>query len=183
MTSSAGDTSSAAVLSTSSSREVASEVASPAVASPEAASPKAASPEARRIARNTRVAVTRLRRRLRDVTPDDALSPLQTAILIDLEKGDASTAAELATLEGVRPQSVATAIEGLQRRGFITRKPDPTDGRRQIIELSPTGHAAEAGHGAARSEWLAHRIDEFLSPEECAVLDAASALLDRIARS
>ena len=119
---------------------------------------------------------------MRDVTPGDELSPLQTAVLIDLEKGDATTAAQLAALEGVKPQSMATAIDGLRRRGFVERRQDPTDGRRQLIELTDAGRASEAEHGAARREWLAQRIDESLTDAERDTLDEAARILDRLAR-
>lgn len=139
--------------------------------------------ETRRIARGFHVAMARVRRRLREAATDDELSPLQLAVLIDLDKGDANTAAALAAIEGVRPQSIATALEALQGRGLVVRRPDPEDGRRQLVELTDAGRNGEMAHAAVRTEWLARRIDSRLSPSERRVLADASALLERIART
>lgn len=143
-----------------------------------------ASPEARRAARDLRVAMARVRRRMREAAGGgDELSPLQSAVLIDLDRRDADTAAALAALEGVRPQTMATAIEALQARGFVARRPDPDDGRRQLIELTDAGRDAEAGRVAARNEWLAQRIQARLTEAERGTLVGAAALIERLARS
>jgi DNA-binding MarR family transcriptional regulator len=48
--------------------------------------------------------IGRLRRRIREVSTSDDLSPAQTSVLVLLGKNGAATASALATAEGVRPQ-------------------------------------------------------------------------------
>ena len=127
--------------------------------------------------------MARLRRRMRRLTEDGQLTALQASTLVDLRKGEANTAAELAELEGVRPQSMATAVAGLEEKGLVGRRPDPADGRRQVITLTAAGEALESGSLTARREWLAHRVAAQLSADEQELLAEAAVLLNRLAQS
>lgn len=105
-------------------------------------------------ARDLRVLFSRLRRRLLEVATADDLTPSQTAVLIRLVKDGPASTSQLAGAERVRPQSMATTLAGLDRHGMIVRTPDPEDGRRQLVDLTPSG----AGTGRttaryARSGW------------------------------
>lgn len=64
---------------------------------------------------------------------------------------------KLAQRAGVSPQAMAEFVRYLEERGYVTRRPDPTDGRGRIIQLTEKGvHASEAA-GAAftaiEAEW------------------------------
>ncbi len=134
-------------------------------------------------ATDIRVAFSRLRRRLREVTAGrQGLSAPQASALARIGKGEASSAARLAELEGVRPQSMATTIAALEELGLVTRAPDPADGRRQLVALTDAGREAESGNLDARREWLVQVIEERLTDEERRALIAAAALLERLAR-
>ncbi len=137
-----------------------------------------------RAATDVRVSLSRLRRRLREVTGEQngGLSGGQASVLARLGKGEATTAAELAALEGVRPQSMATTIASLEAGGLIFRTPDPTDGRRQVVALTEAGRRLERGNLDQRREWLTRTIEGRLSEPEQRMLIEASALLDRLAR-
>lgn len=62
-----------------------------------------------RAARDLRVVFSRLRRRLREVTTAEDLTPPQTAALLRLAKDGPVSTSQLAGAERVRPQSMAAA--------------------------------------------------------------------------
>jgi DNA-binding MarR family transcriptional regulator len=135
-----------------------------------------------RASADVRGVVGRLRRRLREVAADDGggLSPSQMAVFNRLAKDGDSSASVLAAAEGVRPQSMAAILAALDAHGLILRRPDPEDGRRQLITLSAVGRARAVGDRQARAEWLARRLHEDFTESERQTLIAAAALLERL---
>ncbi|CQD09849.1 MarR family transcriptional regulator [Mycobacterium europaeum] len=131
-------------------------------------------------ARDLRVVVSRLRRRLKDLATDDDLSPSQTAVLNRLWKEGASSASVLASAERVRPQSMATIVAALEQRGLIARTPDPEDRRRQLISLTAAGRRRAESNRQVREEWLARAIHERYSERERRAILDALALLERL---
>ncbi|WP_375387667.1 MarR family winged helix-turn-helix transcriptional regulator [uncultured Amnibacterium sp.] len=131
-------------------------------------------------AREVHVAVGRLHRRLRLVANAGGLSPSQSSVLARLAKGEADTAAELAAMDGIRPQSMAATVASLERDGLIARSADPEDGRRSILRMTPEGDALFSGRRAARQEWLATTLRERLDDRELARVLEAAALLQRL---
>lgn len=128
-------------------------------------------------ARDVRVVFSRLRRRLRELDTDDDLTPSQTAVLIRLAKDGRSSTSALATAERMRPQSMAATLAGLDRHGFIQRRPDPEDGRRQVITLTSNGQRRAESDRQACREWLARAMqDRFCEQERHVILDALSLL-------
>jgi DNA-binding MarR family transcriptional regulator len=129
---------------------------------------------------DVRVILGRLRRRFMSVTDGDDITPPQASVLMRVGRGDVTTASALATAERVRPQSMAVTLAGLEQLGLITRTPDPTDGRRQIVELTDAGRnrvdvARDAGH-----EWLATSLQNEFSEHERQQIIAAMRLLERL---
>lgn len=110
----------------------------------------------------------------------DGLTPSQTAVLTRLSKEGPSSASVLAGAEQVRPQSMATILAALRQRGLIERNPDPQDGRRQVVSLTPAGRNRAESDRRAREEWLARAIQErYTEPERRVIVDALS-LLERL---
>lgn len=130
-------------------------------------------------ARDIRVVFSRLRRRLKDIAVD-SLTPSQTAVLTRLWKEGPSSASALAGAEQVRPQSMATILAGLGQRGLIERSPDPNDGRRQVVSLTPAGRKRAESDRRAREEWLARTIQERYTEAERRVIVDALSLLERL---
>jgi DNA-binding MarR family transcriptional regulator len=56
---------------------------------------------------------------------------------IDLENGSRLT--ELAASAGLTKQAVGEAVTELEQLGYVTRTPDPQDGRAKIIKLTDLG--------------------------------------------
>ena len=140
------------------------------------------SESAARAARDLRVVVGRLRRRLKEVYDTRELTPSQVSVLSRLSKDGPASASDLAAAERVRPQSVAATLAVLDERGLIERRPDPTDGRRQLISLSATGRQIIEGSRQASEEWLSRALqDRFTETERRTVIEAM-ALLDRLTR-
>jgi len=129
---------------------------------------------------DVRVAFGRLRRRLSAVATGDELTPSQASVLTRLAKGEAATASGLAAAEGMRPQSMATILSALEQQGLVSRSPDPSDGRRQLVVLTRAGRARDRGNRQARGEWLARAMHERYTEDERQTIIAAMALLERV---
>lgn len=134
------------------------------------------SPAAAAAARDLVVLFRRLRTRMRAV-PAEGLTPSQTSVLIRLDRGGASSTTVLAAGEGVRPQSMTVILNALDAQGLIERRPDPEDGRRQIITLSAAGSAQVAGGREGRHAWLAQELDRELGADQLRQINDAIALL------
>lgn len=134
---------------------------------------------AARTAAEVRVAVGRLHRRLR-LLNEGGLSASQSSALVRIVKGEADTAAALAALDGVRPQSMAATVAALEQDGLLARSEDPADGRRSILRATPEGEALFLGNRAARQEWLAATLREKLDDAELTTVLEAAALLQRL---
>jgi DNA-binding MarR family transcriptional regulator len=131
------------------------------------------------IAQELRETLGRLIRRLR--AEPGQLPVAQATVLARLDRQGAASASDLAAAERMRPQSMAQTVHDLEASGLISRRPDPEDGRRALVELTPDGverlHAARA----QRQGWLSETLDRELSPAEQETLRDSLALLRRIA--
>ena len=100
-----------------------------------------------------------------------------------LDRTGSAGVSDLAAAERVRPQSMAATVAALGRAGLVSRTPDPGDGRRVLIALTPAGADALAADRRRREDWLADTIRRDLTPNERRTLADAAALLTRIAGS
>jgi DNA-binding MarR family transcriptional regulator len=119
-------------------------------------------------------------RKLRAVQADGQLSMSHFVILSYLAKDAAKTAVELASLEHVRPQSMAASLDTLEAEGLIVRAKDPGDRRRLIISISARGKAALAAVKASKVAWLNKAIATRLSAKERGTLHQAVLLMERL---
>jgi DNA-binding MarR family transcriptional regulator len=104
----------------------------------------------------------------------------QLMALARLSREGASTTSELAVAERVRPQSMAQTVTDLVANDLVRRRPDPTDGRKVLLEITEEGEAVLHRERQARMAWLSAAIDERLDPDERLLLAKAVALLDRL---
>ena len=131
-------------------------------------------------ARELRVLVSRLRRRLREVAATGDLTPPQVSVLSRLDKAGQASGADLAGAEGIRPQSMAATLAALDQHGLIRREPDPADGRRQLVSLTDAGREHLEGNRQAHEEWLARAFRERYTEDERRTIVEALTLLERL---
>jgi DNA-binding MarR family transcriptional regulator len=122
-------------------------------------------------------------RRMRSEAPTETreLSWTQRSVIARLASDGPATTADLARAEGVKPQSMGTAIAGLETAGIVARTPHPTDGRQVTIALTPHGVALRKRSRDARETWLAQAIVT-LDRDDQATLFAATGVLKRLAQ-
>jgi DNA-binding MarR family transcriptional regulator len=130
------------------------------------------------LAHELRETLGRLVRRLR-VESDFPMN--QMAVLGRLERQGPASISELAAVERVRPQSMAQTVREVEAAGWVSRRPDPDDGRRQILEITEQGLARIHANRAAREDWLTQALHRELDATERDELRDALALLQRIA--
>lgn len=135
---------------------------------------------AREAARELVEVLRRLRARLRAL-PSGGLTPTQSAVLIRLSKDGASSTTVLAAAEGVRSQSMTATLNALDAAGLIARAPDPEDGRRHIVTLSPVGKGKAERDRLERYAWLARAMQERYTPDQLHTINEALALLAELA--
>ncbi|MER6207271.1 MarR family transcriptional regulator [Streptomyces sp. NPDC001642] len=142
--------------------------------------PAGVSDSAARSARDLRVVLSRLRRRIREVATDEDLTPSQESALTLVGKHGAATASALASAEGVRPQSMAATLTALDQHGLIRRSPDPDDGRRHLVTLTEAGRARIEDNMQVRSEWLARAFEDRYTEQERQTIIKALGLMERL---
>ena len=130
------------------------------------------------LASELRLILGRLIRRMRS---EGRIPIAQLAVLGRLDRGGPTTVSALATAERVRPQSMSQTVGELESDGLITRRPDPTDRRQLLVELTDAGHTALADERRHREGWLARAIAEDLTAPERRALERALEPLRRLA--
>ncbi|HEU4976481.1 MAG TPA: MarR family transcriptional regulator [Baekduia sp.] len=131
------------------------------------------------LAQELRETIGRVVRRLRQEPAQLAVA--QAIVLARLDREGPASTSDLAAAERMRPQSMAQTVRDLEGAGLVSRRPDPDDGRRMLLELTPVGlerlHAARA----QREGWLSEVLERDLSAAERQALRDALVLLRRVA--
>ncbi|MBJ6727166.1 MarR family winged helix-turn-helix transcriptional regulator [Geomesophilobacter sediminis] len=104
----------------------------------------------------------------------------QKAVLSRLEKDGPTTTAALARAEGIKPQSMSTAIASLETMGLVERKAHSSDGRQINIALTEKGTAMRKSLKEAKQHWLSEAFSQ-LDEKERAVLFQAGEIMKRMA--
>jgi DNA-binding MarR family transcriptional regulator len=128
---------------------------------------------------SVRLLVQRLRQT--QAVEGDLSSP-ETSALARLDGMGPTTAAELARLERISPQSMGATVAGLEARGLLGRAPDPADGRRSILSLTADGRALLQRRRSARSGHLSEALESAFTRAEVKQLQAAAPLIERLAQ-
>jgi DNA-binding MarR family transcriptional regulator len=131
-------------------------------------------------ASSVRRAVGALARRLRAERADTGVSLTKLSLLGHLYRRGSMTAAELATLERVQPQSLTRVLAELAGAGLISRRSDATDRRRVLLDITGDGRAVLTGDMQQRDAWLAKAMAD-LSETERELLRLTTQLMERLA--
>jgi DNA-binding MarR family transcriptional regulator len=132
------------------------------------------------LAGDLRALIGKLKRRLREQANAGDLTPSQVSVLLRLEREGPMTMSNLARAEGMRPQSMGSAVAVLEAAGSVSGAPDPNDGRQTILSLTDTCREWIREGRAARQDWLFRSIRARLSTQEQKDLTAAVELLKRL---
>jgi DNA-binding MarR family transcriptional regulator len=107
------------------------------------------------------------------------LSMTQGSVLMRLEEGGPSTIADLARREGIKPQTMGTAVAALEQMGIVKRKAHPIDRRQVNIQITPKGSALRKTYRDKKWNWLAE-AEAQLDAQDRETLLAASAVMRKM---
>ena len=127
-------------------------------------------------------AIGLLLRRVRATSASQELSWTETAVLKHLAKEGATTTADLARSQGMRPQSMRTIVASLEEMGMIVRKPHATDGRQVNLGLTAKGAAEQKSSTDAKRTWMAQAFAQ-LNEQEREGLFEAGRIIKRMVES
>jgi len=89
----------------------------------------------------------------------DDLTMAQARVMQRLAPGG-SRVTELSDKARVAKQTAGVLVDQLERNGYVTRRPDPADGRARLVQLAERGLAAAAVAGVevarVEAEWTVH---------------------------
>jgi DNA-binding MarR family transcriptional regulator len=97
-------------------------------------------------------------------------------LLAALKEFGPESQASLGRRTGMDRSDVAAAVNDLEGRGLVQRSPDPADGRRNVITITPAG----AVHLRRLDQLLAGVQDELLAPLSPAERELLIGLLTRV---
>ena len=140
-------------------------------------------PLSRDVARRLPRAMVRLRARLRaqSAPGDTRWTWSQLATLSRIAEEGPTTVSALAFAEHVRPQSMAETVAALRQEGFVTAKSDPTDGRKTLMSITPSGRKLISTIRPIREAWLEAAIEKHLTPAERRTLLKAADIMESLA--
>lgn len=128
-----------------------------------------------------RRAVSQVKRRMRTNRSSDLSAP-ESSVLSRLDRDGSDNIAGLARWDQVTPQTMGSTVAALESRGFIARHPDPEDGRRFVLSLTPAGASQLHDIRDAATHNIAAALREHLSPEEIRLVHDAAPLIERVAQ-
>jgi DNA-binding MarR family transcriptional regulator len=116
---------------------------------------------------------------LRLVRREDAatgLSPARLSALSVLVFGGSCSLGALAAAEGVSAPTMSRLVSGLERDGWVTRRPDTTDARAARLEASASARRLLRDGRARRLDALGAGLRTLTRAEQRALADALPAL-------
>ncbi|MEO6115409.1 MAG: MarR family transcriptional regulator [Pseudolysinimonas sp.] len=134
-------------------------------------------PEPTTDAERLTLVVGRLNRRLQAAT--GGLSHGLLSALAVIAKRGPLRLSDLAQLEGVSAPTMTRTIAELESRGYVTRSPDPVDGRAVLISAADAGTAAILDARTTRAEVVSELLAT-LNERDAAAIAAALPALERL---
>jgi DNA-binding MarR family transcriptional regulator len=110
------------------------------------------------------------------LSPSNDLSLTAAGTLAALNRVDGYRLSELATAERVSQPSMTALIARLERRGLVSRHPEPDDGRVVNVAITDAGRRVLAERRQARAAVLAEMLDRLPTSQRDALLAATRGL-------
>ena len=104
------------------------------------------------------------------------VSATALSLLDRLDTAGPHRVTDLAQLEGITQPATTALVNRLEERGWVSREPDPADGRASRVSLTGPGRARLQQHRADRSRRLADRLALLEQTDQAALLAALPAL-------
>jgi DNA-binding MarR family transcriptional regulator len=123
----------------------------------------------------------RLFRLLRDTRPAKELSLSKISVLGRLYRGGMATATVLAVYLRIKPLSLTRLLADLERRKLITRRPNDTDRRQSLLEITDAGVQLLTAEVRDQRLTLAKIMAKELTPAEPELLRLAAGPIDHLA--
>lgn len=127
------------------------------------------------LAGHLRVVVARLARILRQ-QDQSGLAPTLLAALTTVGRAGPLTFGELAAHEQVAAPTITKAVQKLEAKGLVARRPDPDDGRVCRVALTAAGRRHLEQARRRRTAWLATRLSELGDDDIRRLADALDVL-------
>ena len=89
----------------------------------------------------------------------DDMPGWKTAVLGLLAREGEQRLGQVAAHLEVDPSVASRQVAMLEQRGLVTRRPDPADGRAQLLAVSEAGLAVLDGYRALRARWVVEALD------------------------
>ncbi|MBC7595548.1 MAG: MarR family transcriptional regulator [Kineosporiaceae bacterium] len=105
-------------------------------------------------------------------SPQSALSRTAAGTLSVLDRLGPQPITTLADIEAITQPAMTGLVQRLESTGFITRQPDPLDGRAALIAITDDGHTTLTERRRKHEDAIASRVAQ-LGPEQLSVLLAA----------
>ena len=128
-----------------------------------------------------RESVMAVARQMRRHRPDNGLTLSQMQLLGEVSREGVTTPAELGVRMQVKVQSLTDSLNELVTRGLIARRPDRTDRRRQLVEITADGATLLEADRAERDAWLRDTMRDTLSTLEFELLMLVAPILRKLA--
>ena len=122
-------------------------------------------------------------RQMRRHRPDNGLTLSQMQLLGEIIRAGVTTPAELGVRMQVKVQSLTDSLNELMTRGLIGRRPDRTDRRRQLVEITADGATLLEADRAERDAWLRDTMRDTLSTLEFELLMLVAPILRKLAEA
>ena len=130
------------------------------------------------LAENLRATLGRFVRGVKTQANTPTTSQSETLSLLD--RAGPLSVAELADRRNVRHQSMRLVAGQLESEGLVSKMPNPTDGRSQLLTITEIGRAQLARAREARTLQIANVIEERLSDKDRRTLEAAIRVIERL---
>jgi DNA-binding MarR family transcriptional regulator len=106
----------------------------------------------------------------------------ELGVLGRLRRDGAATATDLSDYLRVKPQSLTRLLAHLEQRGFVARKSNDDDRRKNLIEITEAGERVLFDDVRDQRSRLAKIVDEQLTVVEQEMLALSTGLMERIIR-